>query len=63
MCSENKGANQMYSYYSADLQLWFPHLQKSCFSHDVAQIVNFIGNDIHFKRINSTHPYTCCVYI
>ena len=62
MCSENKGANQMYSYNSADLRLCFLICKNPVFFHGVTQIVNVTGNDIHFKRINSTHPYICCVY-
>ena len=36
-CSENKGANQLYSYCEADLHLCF--CISKMFSHDVAQII------------------------
>ena len=57
MCIENKGANQMYSYYSADLRLCFLICKNPVF------LMWLKLQMLHFKRINSTHPYTCCVYI
>ena len=38
MCSENKGADQMCGYRTADLRLCF-HICKSRFSHNEAQIM------------------------
>ena len=45
MCSENKGANQMFSYYSADLWLCF-HICK----HPVFLIMQVKGNDIYILK-------------
>ena len=66
MCSENKGANQMYCVTTQLICGFVFSFAKILFFffffHGVTQIVNVTGNDIHFKRINSTHPYMCCVY-
>ena len=38
VCSENKGADQLYSYRTADLRLCV-RICKSCFSHDAAHML------------------------
>ena len=49
LCSENKGADQLCSYRTADLHLFFAYA-KSQFSHDMAHI-----NYVYFYRIRYVH--------
>ena len=46
-CSENKGADQLCSYGTTDLRLCFSHMQKSGFSHVMAQMSSY---DTHYIK-------------
>ena len=52
MCSKNKGADQLYSYCTADLRLCFLHMQKALFPHDV---VHVLCGQIQFRNERDVH--------